>query len=829
MNKIKQFFASRSLWISLGSIALMAIISLAFFYPDAVEGNILQQPDVRQGMAVGHEAQQFHETTGETTRWTNSLFGGMPTFQISPSYPSNALFSWLNDAMGLWMPFPANILFAMMFGFYILMLAMRMRKDVALIAAIAYGFSSYFIILIGAGHIWKFVTLAYVPPTIAGMMLAYRGRFIAGAALTALFGMLQIAANHVQMTYYFLFVIVGIAIAFLISALRTKEMRKFWKATAALAMAGILAVAANLPSLYNTYEYSKETMRGGHSELTSSTDNASESGLNRDYITTYSYGIDETFTLLIPNVKGGATVLPQKGQNQLLSLAELKEADNMLQSGEIDPQTAYYLQQFPQYFGDPEGTNGPVYIGALIVALFLVGCLIVRSPLKWALIVLTLLSIALAWGRHFIWLTDLMIDYMPLYNKFRTPESILVIAEFTMPLLAAMGLQKLLTAPKGEVWKMYGKKIVWCFAVPMFICLITYIMPGVFGPAVTDMEREVGVNEFPMLYNAIESLRMSMVRADALRSLLILAAGFAALWAYMRGKLKAVWAMSIVGVLVLGDLYMINKRYLNHESFMTQTLSADVTFPLTESDRAILADTAMNYRVMDFKRFTSPDPSYHHKAIGGYHAAKLSRYQDLIDYYFTGERDYMNILNMLNARYVVADPSQLPILNPEAMGNAWFVDKVDFVDNANAEIAAIESLSLDSVAVADRRFSSSIGIAAGKSAGDTIFETSYAPNHLTYSATTAKGATAVFSEVYFPWGWHATIDGKPAEISRVNYILRGIDIPAGHHTVEMWFDPDSLHTTTTVATVAVIIIYLLIIGALTLAIVRKEPDTTSAE
>lgn len=827
MEKLKKIFTDRRFWTSVGAIAVMAFLAFVYFYPDDVEGNILSQHDTRQGIANGQEVKAFTEATGEDSRWTNSLFSGMPTFQISPSYPSTALFSWLHKVLTLGLPDPAGILFLMMLGFFILLSVMRMRWYIALLGAIAYGFSSYFIIIINAGHIWKFITLAYVPPTIAGMVLAYRGRYLAGAALTALFGMLQIASNHVQMTYYFLFVVAGFAIAYLIDALRNHGMKRWCVATGVLAVAGILAFTANLPSLYNTYEYSKETIRGGHSELTSSNSgDATDKGLDRSYLTAYSYGGSETFSLLIPNIKGGATTLPMKGQTTMLSLADLPNAQDMALSGEISPETTYYLHQLPQYFGEPEGTNGPVYVGALIIALFIVGLFIVKGPMKWVLLALTLLSILLALGRNCMWLTDFMIDYFPLYNKFRTPESILVIAEFTIPLLAVMALSKLLSGDAREMWDKHHRAILFGFGLTALICLIGIFVPSMFGSGVTEMEREAGVNRMPELYNAVENLRYSMVESDSWRSLLVVAVGFGVLMLYFRRVVTVgVAALGLI-VVVVCDLVTINKRYLNSDCFMPAPLSTDETFALSVADKAILADTAMNYRVMDQQRFMTADPSYHHKAIGGYHAAKLSRYQDILDYYFiSGKHDYLPVLNMLNAKYIITDPNAQPMLNPEAKGNAWLVDRVDYVESADKEIAAIEKLPLDSVAVADARFRAVLGESKPKSAGDTIFETSYAPNRLTYHVDTKNGGVAVFSEVYFPWGWHATIDGKPAELGRVNYVLRALNLPAGSHTIEMWFDPDSLHTTNTAATVSIIAIYLLLISAAVVTVYRRKDES----
>lgn len=361
LNKITDFLKSKKFWSIAGSVLAMALIAVIYFYPDDVTGNTLSQHDMEQGSAIGHEAQTYAAETGHTPRWTNSLFGGMPTFQISPSYPSNSLFNWINRAMGLWLPNPADWLMMMMLGFFILLLAFKCRWYVALIGAVAYGFSSYFIIIIGAGHIWKFITLAYIPPTIAGMVLCYRGRYLAGGALAALMAMMQISANHPQMTYYFLFVVAGMALAYLVSAIKEKAVKRWAVATGVLAVAAILAVGANLPSLYNTYEYSKETIRGGHSELTpmpGEQRNTTEQGLERDYITQYSYETSESFSLLIPNIKGGATSRFVGGGGEYLSLSRLPEAQEMVNTGVIDQNEAMFLEYLPQYFGGPEGTSG---------------------------------------------------------------------------------------------------------------------------------------------------------------------------------------------------------------------------------------------------------------------------------------------------------------------------------------------------------------------------------------------------------------------------------------------------------------------------------------
>ena len=810
----RRLFGSKGFLHSLLGVGILLVITLVYFYPDVFEGNVLRQHDTLQGVANGQEAAAFAEATGETTRWTNSLFSGMPTFQISPSYGSSKLISTVERAYSLWLPNPANLVFIMMLGFYILMLAMRTRWYVALLGAIAYGFSSYFFIIIGAGHIWKFSTLAYVPPTIAGIILCYRGKYIGGGVLAAFFAMLQIAANHIQMTYYFLFVIVSLVIAFFVEHKRANTLKKWAKATGVLAVAAALAVGANLPSLYNTYEYSKQTMRGGHSELAVASANSTKGGLDKNYITQWSYGISETFSLLIPNIKGGATIIPTDGQNVQTSMAEVEQVKEDYQKGKIDYQTYSNLQMFPQYFGDQPMTNGPVYVGALIFALFILGLIIVKGPVKWALFAVTVLSVALSWGHNMMWLTDWFIDHFPLYNKFRTVASILVIAEFTMPLLAALALQKIVTTP--DFFKLHSKAFFGSFGISIFFCLLGMMAPSVFGSGISQMEADMFAEyaaqgyDLSPLYASLQDARMAMVSADALRSFVFLVIGAALFWLYFKNILKKEALCGALLMVVLIDMYPVDKRYLNTKSFSMKPAMAQQTIEPRPVDLQILQDTAMNYRVMDLSRFGDAMPSYFHKCIGGYHAAKLTRYQDLIDRQIS--KNNVEVLNMLNAKYLVVDDATAHI-NPEALGNGWFVDKVTYVKGAQAEMAVLDTLHTAVGAVADESFRSVLGEAKAVMPGDTIIETVYKPNELHYKTISHNGGLAVFSEIYFPWGWTATVDGKEVPVGRVNYVLRALQLPAGEHTVVFRFDPQSVHATETVAYASVALIYLALIGA----------------
>lgn len=876
MHKIVNWLRCPQVWGFFVSVAVMALVALAFFYPDNFEGNALQQHDIQQGMANGHEAALYLQQTGEKALWTNSLMSGMPTFQISPSYWTSSLYGWINKAYGLWLPMPSNFLFMMMMGFFILLYCLKMRWPYALIGAIAWGFSSYFVIIIGAGHIWKFMALTYVPPTIGGLFLCYRGRYLLGGSLAALFAMMQLASNHPQMSYYFAFVMVALVLAFLAGAIKRRQFKQWGIASAVTVAAGLLAVGANLPSLYNTYEYSKETKRS-QSELTPlqrSDEGAAADrptgGLPKKEILAWSYGTGETFSLLVPNVRGGASAKPVGGRMAPMTMDKVDGAEKApmdvaaITVGDEhgNPRRMPVLQYFSQYFNDSEGTNGPVYVGALVLALFFMGCLIVRGPVKWALVAVTALSVVLAWGYNCEWLSDLMIYHFPMYSKFRAVESILVIAEFTIPLLAIMGLYQFMT----DKDKASSPRWMYAFAFCGAICLLAVVAPGVFGSAITEQDQSMagqlaqyspGFN-VQRFYAFLEGLRHGMVRSDAWRSLFFVGAGFCLLWLSSRGGIKAGYALLGIGALVLCDLYTVDKRYVSAESFVPAYAAKTSSDPFAPDaiDRQILADTDLSYRVMDIPAFGSATRSYHHKMVGGYHAAKLNRFEDLIQRALaptlssgyveplridsvaakfptenqaaiSALRSSYRVLDMLNARYIITGDDKQPlVLNPYALGNAWLVGDLKYADNADSEMQALLSIDPASEAVADAKFRPILGDEGAQplDSADNIALVSYAPDRLVYSAKTAGDALAVFSEIYFPWGWHATVDGEPAPIARVDYTLRALRLPAGEHTVEMWFSPASLKVTEGISCACIIAIYLAFVLALALEARRRRKE-----
>jgi len=829
----KKLFGSLTLRDVVGfvvAVIAFAAISWIYFYPNDVNGDVLQQNDTMQGIANGQETKAYEEATGEHSRWTDALFGGMPTFQISPSYTSTSYLNWAAGVWRLFQPQPVSWIFVLMLGFFVLLLAFKVKWYLAVLGAIGYGFSSYFFILMGAGHIWKLMTLAYIPPTLAGIVWCYRGKYVGGAALAALFGALQLMSNHVQMTYYSMFIVAALVIAFLAKAIKDKQVGRWGIATAALVVAGGLALAANSPNLLMTYKYSQETIRGGHSELTPKDGEAkpTSDGLDKDYITQWSYGKDETMTLLIPNVKGGATIKPEHGDNRFLSLSETGKAEKMANSGELGSREYQALQQFPQYFGDQPMTNGPVYVGALICALFLLGCVVVKGPVKWALLVVTIVSVLLSWGHNMMWLTDLMIDHFPMYNKFRTVASILVIAEVTMPLLAVLAVREMFRQP--DFWQRHSRAVWISFGICALLCVISFLAPGIYGHFSAQEHKQLvesgQIQQFPTLDAAIAAVRGSLVSGDALRSLLVLVVGLALVVCYLKGKLNQLATSLLLAAVVLVDMYAINKRYIDSDSFTSRYDVGEQMITARPADTQILQDKDINYRVMDLQHFGDAMPSYFHKTVGGYHAAKLSRYNDLINRQIANNN--MSVLNMLNTRYIIVNDNTVQ-RNPGALGNAWFVDTLTYVADADHEMAFLDNFNPATHAVADKQFNGVLGNAQPKQAGDTIVQQTYAPNHLTYKSHSQNGGLAVFSEVYFPWGWKVTVDDKPVEMGRVNYVLRALQLPAGDHTIDFKFDPDEVNNTETLSTVAVVAIYLLLLLALNLAVFGKRRKAAVAE
>ena len=815
------------------AVLFFVVLAFAYFYPADFEGRVLNQSDISAGVGAGHEQQEYLERTGERTRWTNALFSGMPTYQLSPSYDSDKVVVAAENAYHLWLPANVWFLFAYLLGFYILLRAFDFRRSLAALGSVFWAFSTYFLIIIAAGHIWKVWALAYLPPMIAGIVLAYRGKYLWGLVVTALFAAFEVHANHVQMTYYYLFVIAFMLLAYLVEAIMQKRYVHFLKATGVCIIGGLLGVLINLSNLYHTWEYGKETMRGKSELVKENAANQTSSGLDRDYITQWSYGIGETWTLLVPNTKGGASV----------PLSQNKTAME-----KAKPEYVPIYQQIGQYWGEQPGTSGPVYVGAFVMFLFILGLFIVKGPMKWALLAATVLSIMLSWGKNFMGLTDFFLDYVPMYAKFRTVASILVVAEFTIPLLAMMALKEWMQSDTNTS-KEKGRAFIAAFGLTGGICLLFALFPGMFFDSFISSQEVQALQSLPQehispLMQNLTEMRKAMFTSDAWRSFAVILIGALMMLLYRAKKLKAMPLTMILIVLSLLDLWQVNKRYLNDGMFVSK-MEREQKKPITQTDQYILQDSTIDYRVLNLatNTFNENETSYYHKSIGGYHAAKLRRYQELIDAHISkemqslfgavsmagGDMTQVNgdslypVLNMLNMRYMIL-PLQsgqtAPLLNPYCYGNAWMVDEVRYVDNANQELDALDKLPLRHVAVADKKFEQTLGQSRQQDSLSVVTIEKYEPNQLTYKVKSGQGGVVVFSEIYYP-GWTATIDGQEAELGRVNYVLRALKVEPGEHEVVLSFFPKSVDRTETIAYIALGVLLLLIVMVVVLEYRRR--------
>ena len=817
------------------AVVLFAVISVAYFFPADIEGKILYQHDVAAGKGIGREMAEHREKTGEVTRWMNSVFSGMPTYQTAPEYGSTKGLGTVMDAYHLFLPENVWYVFAYLLGFYILLRAFNFRQSLAALGSILWAFSSYFLIIIAAGHIWKVMALAYLPPMIAGIVLAYRGKYLWGLIVTAIFAAFEINANHVQMTYYFLFVILFMVIAYLVDAIRQKRMAHFWRATAVCAAGAVIGVCLNLSNLYHTWEYSKESMRGKSELVKKQSANQSASGLDRDYITQWSYGIGETWTLLVPNTKGGASQ----------PLVESKTAME-----KANPEFNVVYQQMGQYWGEQPGTQGPVYVGAFVLMLFVLGLFIVKGPMKWALLAATVLSILLSWGKNFMPFTDLFIDYVPMYSKFRTVASILVIAEFTIPLLAMLALKKIVDDPSLLTKRI--KTVYASFALTGGIAILFALFPTLFFSDFISSQELRALSTLPQEYvvpitENLREMRRAVFTADCWRSAFIIIIGTLCLLMFKAKKLKASYMVGAITVLCLVDMWQVDKRYLNNDMFVPKS-EREAPMQMTETDRLILEDKTDlgNYRVLNLasNTFNENETSYFHNSIGGYHAAKLRRYQDIIDHYIAPEMQKLAptvaeaggdmlkvngdslfpVLNALNARYFIL-PLQggqtAPVMNPYVHGPAWFVDKVTYADNANKEIEAVGRIDLRLESVADKRFKDVLKASAVQDSTASLKLTKYMSDRLEYDVYSTKGGVIVFSEVYYP-GWTATVDGQEAELGRADYLLRALNVAPGKHKIVLTFHPKSVATTETIAYIAYAAIVIALLVAAYLGYRRKR-------
>lgn len=785
----------------LAALLLFVGISLAYFLP-VVEGKVLPQGDNTHARGAAQELVDYELKTGENSMWTNSMFGGMPAYQIKADSSKN-LFRHLNRVSRLGLPYTtAAMLFLYLSGFYVLLISLRMNPWLAATGAIAFALGSYNLIIILAGHITKAYAIALMAPVLAGVLYAFnRNRWLGGFFTAVALG-LEIAYNHIQITYYLLLLILILGLVKLYFAWRDKALQPFSKTIAVLALAVILAILPNITMLWTTYEYGKFTNRG-QSELQGAPGEKSHSGLDKEYALSWSYGIHETLTLLIPNAVGGAS--------------EPIGADNHAVQ-QLNGQVKEIVAGQSKYWGGRVFTSGPVYAGAVVCFLFFLGLFYYKGREKWWLLLGTLFSILLAWGKNFEPLTNLMFYYFPFYNKFRTVEMALVIASLTIPLLGFLGLKEVLDRP--NLIREQSKKFLAALGLTGGLSLLLYLAPTLFYGFLAPQEAELfayeSTGEMAQGYAAIEQglkgARIELFRADALRSVLFIFLASASLWFFAQNKISARYLTAGLALLILIDLWGVDKRYLHNDQFITPS-KARQEFAESNADRVIHADKNLDFRVfaLYLNPFNEVFTSYHHKSIGGYHGAKLRRYQDVIDAYLQKEWSMLTgalrqnpnpnqitellaqtpVLNMLNTKYLIYHPQANPIQNPHAMGAAWMVTRILPAQSPGHALDALVSIDLAHEAVMEPEFGNKASVSPSNSTSTRISMTSYAPNKLEYKVDGTKGGLAVFSEIYYPAGWSATIDGQPVEILRANYILRALQIPDGAKHIEFRFEPQS--------------------------------------
>lgn len=872
------------------AVVLFIVISAAYMSP-ALEGKNIRQHDIVQHRGMAKELNDFREKTGEEALWTNSLFGGMPAYLLSMKTNSNVM-RYLHNIfiLGNWRPI--CFVFLYMLGAYVACLAFGVNPWLSIVGAIAYGFSTYFFIIIEVGHISKVLALGYLPPIVAGVYLAFRGKYLLGGVLTGIALAIQIIVMHLQITYYTLLIILIYGIAELIPVIKNRGegLRRFITATVVLIFFTMLAVGANMSKLWTTYEYGKFSIRG-ESELSTDEENRT-SGLDKDYATQWSYGVAETFTLLIPNFQGGASggELPQNSATYEF-LKEIQGASNARKS----------IKQMPTYWGDQPFTAGPVYAGAIAIFLFVLGLLIVKGPLKGWLAAVTIVSVFLAWGHNFtlgamlqtlmllavvallvdaalrsdarIWkrnliamvvsiigvqilvqilpagfnVTNFLLDHLPGYNKFRTVSMTLVMADFSIPILGIIAVNRLMNKELAKGMRV--KYLLTAFYVTAGLCLLLIIMaPALFDFQAAMDQRYIaqGATQF---VDALRTDRLMLLRRDAFRSLVFIALAAVVLYLYLNERIKELGMIGMLGALVLIDMWGINKRYLNNDHFVSNR-EYETPISMTPADEFILQDKDPNYRVLNLtvSPFQDGTTSYYHKSLGGYHGAKMRRYQELIDYSLQAEMQRIvgalqqgslsaadsvlstcNAINMLNTRYIIFNPEGMPLVNKHAEGNAWFVHGIRWAENADREIAMVPALNTGQEATVDVRYRDLVpaGLEKTDSIEGSIDLISYAPNRLVYQSQANADRIAVFSEIYYPKGWHVIIDGEAAEYFRANYVLRGMIVPAGKHEIVFEFRPKAYYTGNKIAMASSSLLLLVLLGIVVMEI-RKLLQEKSA-
>jgi len=809
---MKNWFNRNSVHFAI--IGLFIVICFIYFAP-AWHGKVLIQTDVTQAQAMQKEIMDFRKQDGKAPLWTNAMFGGMPSYQIWVSFPKNIGTHIMAGIKGA-VPYPIDVVLLYLLGAYLLFNVLGVKPWLSAVGAIAFAFTSYNFIYIEAGHANKAYAIALFAPVVAGILLTLRGRYLLGSAILALALALEIRVNHVQVTYYLfiaLLILIGIE---LYHAIKGKKVAEFLKSVGFMAIATLIAIGVNAGLLWTTYEYTKESIRG-KSNINSESKATDQQGVSRDYAYQWSQGVGESITFLIPDAYGGAN---QKRLNEDSHVVEF------LTSKGMQAQQAMNIG-LPIYWGDKPFTSGPWYFGAAVLFLFVLGLFIVNNRLKWWILAATLLSILLSWGRHFSLVSDLFFDYFPLYNKFRAVESTLVIASFLIPILAILAVAEIIE--RGKLIGKLDKKIIYSAAIVGGISLIVWLLPDLFFSFQTENDQQwkqniaqqVQDNSFAQaLANALVQDRIDIARSDAVRSLIFVLLSAGVIWLLAKGKLKAPVAIVAVGLLILIDMAGVDRRYLNKDSFVEKAQAEQNFFKPREVDNLILMDKDPDYRVLDLSvdPFNTATPSYFHKNVGGYHAAKLMRYNELIEHQFSRSINE-DVLDMLNTRYVITNnregTSQSIRRRDRAAGNAWFVDRVTFVKSNEEEMNAIDSFDPKKEAFIHEEFKSKIDEKRlGKATNASIVLTSYRPDNLVYEYSAPNDVMAVFSEIWYDKGWKAFVDGEEIPILRADYVLRAAQLPGGNHKVEFKFEPQAYFMGENISLIASIILVLGLVAAI---------------